>query len=1167
MGSVSQENAYDKVDEASAKIVGEAQLKKYTSFMDGYAHNLSNLEEAVGGKQHVVWEKSLCPVILKTSPEERISLPNLIRTDNQILNKVLITLSSLCMEVNTLAEEAWKDFYDPLMFYGEGVNEDEEEQVGGDSQVQIGRMLPLFQRLTCFLQRCREVLKNTVQQLAALHNKTMPKVIDATHVHFTVVYEHIGKLLRCLITIDTAVSSNAFLQAHWSQYKLMLKQVGHNPSNFDVDAGKLKPLDKLVTRFENSIIKCKLLQTCLNQNFDDSGIPVSKNSYFAEEFTYNLKVLFSQLDPRIGDQSETNHRLKYVGLCSLLVLQHRLFHSFDKKVFRQVWDISKKLPCVCLVGHVTWFPDEFLGQNMPAKSRAVDQRMLDQAAQNRSNWLNNKVQNISRECQQQHVAVSNWSARMLSGPPQNKSLGDLETKLKTFMEGIWLTCGMRHTVETMTNLHAQSNKPMTKNEVLALCRMMALSKAVTDGFHRGSMLAAESGQHIVQFLQYQILLVLQAAKKRAVAEKKYSDRRLDILSGLVLAESCAKGSPTLQRIAVAKLALSVANQSKIIRDDEYMGILMKLERLQIIGACGVWAYSKRASDQSSFYWHRSLFTTYLDGLCSDPSEAARLSYMFDVLEDITSRLLRCKHLASPQQLVQTYRDEMNGYVRQNLLDVICKEIENDLRLSVHTHLKLDDRNPFRVGVKSLRQLLAIEPLKFQGSFLDIKAYVTHYLDQTFYNLTTVALHDWKTYGEMRNLAAQKYQLEMQEVHLPNQQLEQGLDVLEIMRNIHVFVSKYLYNLNNQIFVERSSNNKHLNTINIRHIANSIRTHGTGIMNTTVNFTFQFLKKKFYIFSQFLFDEHIKSRLVKDIRDFRENRESLNQLYPYDRADKFNRGIRKLGLSADGSSYLDQFRLLISHIGNAMGYIRMVRSGGLHCCSNAIRFVPDVEDIVNFEELANADNISPEVNSAFTHIDAVIGSLAKNSAEGSDYLRMLVSVFAPEFRSSKNMHLRNFYVIIPALTINFVEHVISCKEKMNKKNKVGAAFTDDGFAIGLAYILKLVDQYSEFDSLHWFQSVRRKYEADVKSQQQPAQKQGKGAEDEKLLQTKALALKRIGIYQREFDLLYYSLSSARIFFRADLTAKEEAEEKGDKKPDEAEAQSATDGTSTDPTPAN
>lgn len=33
------------------------------------------------------------------------------------------------------------------------------------------------------------------------------------------------------------------------------------------------------------------------------------------------------------------------------------------------------------------------------------------------------------------------------------------------------------------------------------------------------------------------------------------------------------------------------------------------------------------------------------------------------------------------------------------------------------------------------------------------------------------------------------------------------------------------------------------------------------------------------------------------------------------------------------------------------------------------------------------------------------------------------------------------------TINFVEHSISCKEKMSRKNKVGAAFTDDGFAMG------------------------------------------------------------------------------------------------------------------------
>ena len=90
-------------------------------------------------------------------------------------------------------------------------------------------------------------------------------------------------------------------------------------------------------------------------------------------------------------------------------------------------------------------------------------------------------------------------------------------------------------------------------------------------------------------------------------------------------------------------------------------------------------------------------------------------------------------------------------------------------------------------------------------------YVTHYLDTTFYNLTTVSLPNWRTYSQMRSLAAFKYHLDMMDVHLPSQTLEQveshfafsiltawqGLDVLEIMRRINVFVSNYLYNLNNQ----------------------------------------------------------------------------------------------------------------------------------------------------------------------------------------------------------------------------------------------------------------------------------------------------------------------------------------------------------------------------------
>ena len=51
----------------------------------------------------------------------------------------------------------------------------------------------------------------------------------------------------------------------------------------------------------------------------------------------------------------------------------------------------------------------------------------------------------------------------------------------------------------------------------------------------------------------------------------------------------------------------------------------------------------------------------------------------------------------------------------------------------------------------------------------------------------------------------------------------------------------------------------------------------------------------------------------------------------------------------------------------MGYIRMIRSGGLHCCSNAIRFIPDLEDIVNFEELCKEEGLSVECQTAAKYV--------------------------------------------------------------------------------------------------------------------------------------------------------------------------------------------------------
>ena len=76
-------------------------------------------------------------------------------------------------------------------------------------------------------------------------------------------------------------------------------------------------------------------------------------------------------------------------------------------------------------------------------------------------------------------------------------------------------------------------------------------------------------------------------------------------------------------------------------------------------------------------------------------------------------------------------------------------------------------------------------------YYHIHTKVAHYLNTTFYNLTTVALHDWRTYSDMKSLAVQKYDLCLLDSYLPMGSLDQGLDVLQIMRNIHVFVERFV----------------------------------------------------------------------------------------------------------------------------------------------------------------------------------------------------------------------------------------------------------------------------------------------------------------------------------------------------------------------------------------
>ena len=71
-----------------------------------------------------------------------------------------------------------------------------------------------------------------------------------------------------------------------------------------------------------------------------------------------------------------------------------------------------------------------------------------------------------------------------------------------------------------------------------------------------------------------------------------------------------------------------------------------------------------------------------------------------------------------------------------------------------------------------------------------------------------------------------------------------------------------------------------------------------------------------------------------------------------------------------------------------------------------------------------------------NLDAAIETLRANFEEGTEYFRLLVKVFAAEFRSEANAHMHAFHIIVPPLTVNYISHLHAAKQKLGRAGRQG-----------------------------------------------------------------------------------------------------------------------------------
>ena len=146
------------------------------------------------------------------------------------------------------------------------------------------------------------------------------------------------------------------------------------------------------------------------------------------------------------------------------------------------------------------------------------------------------------------------------------------------------------------------------------------------------------------------------------------------------------------------------------------------------------------------------------------------------------------------------------------------------------------------------------------------------------------------------------------------------------------------------------------------------------------------------------------------------------MYPYERAENMSRNIKRLGTTKQGTTYLDKFRALITHIGNALGYVRMIRSASWKDNANVVKYIPTLVENIRFEEIADELGIQGETYESLKMFDMCVKNLFKQAEDAGDYLRMIVKNFDGMLEQENTKHLKLFYLMIPPLTLSYVDHI-------------------------------------------------------------------------------------------------------------------------------------------------
>lgn len=706
---------------------------------------------------------------------------------------------------------------------------------------------------------------NCLLQLQAIYNKKSTYYKMFKEVDFFFPLRIIGRGLYLLLSIDAMVTEStfyekSFLTTYWQKYMDNFNMVLADPTRFGLDPEKMKLLKRIIVKVDKCVMSGDCLNAFLNSLAERKNMNafeemrdfegIRANKYIMELLKNYFKHAQSTIEARFSDEKclhlQDNAILaEYLCVFSFYM---KFFKQESKDVWRNLWSLQKKelmiyihrfiMIRVCDILMRYCRPKKIYSSLEPKDINALT---VDVLKRNQDNLMV-EVTGLYRHLCQWLLKMNSMACSMyvFQTAKEVDRVKIFELRMSQIISGLNLACRIRAVIRKNFLIRQKIGFSLSPEQIKPFMLLIEMSRKIVE-------IVEQKDVQLMQdmMVKFSCLRVAKVVKEYCskVTAQKMNDKTF-FIEAFKTVFYLLTHFPSEQRESLSQFCLTFFTVKNIIKDPEVIQFKRILEETFALSRYK--QLFREILDCSYLYWYKEFIPDMLDLKTTADGELYRLQHLVDAFSETKYILRQAVHLEDNQKLTDTFRDYILKSLETKIIKKASVSLEEDLLIQTHhfyTISELQKPNPMQKFQGDLKSFLSIRKICVIDKLIDMKHLIEMSLSENLYNRISDNQKNFTVYEIMRTLAKVKYDLDLGHSYIPSKTVEQGrTDVLAILRSLVFFIQNFKYNMFNQTFIETLNESTRLKAVSINLISDSIKTHGLGIVRSSISMLVETIHK-------------------------------------------------------------------------------------------------------------------------------------------------------------------------------------------------------------------------------------------------------------------------------------------------------------------------------------